>query len=63
MSADAASYGHPLPRLTADDREWYAERAASEGGSRAILDLQIKSNVRARLGAAPSNFDRKHSPC
>jgi len=48
-----------LDRLkTRDDRDWYAARAAEEGWSRGVLEHQIKVNVRAAIGAAPSNFSR-----
>ena len=59
-AVDQLPWGHIqvlLNRLDSnDDREWYAERASLEGWSRHILDFQIKSNLRQRLGAAPSNF-------
>lgn len=46
-----------LDRLgTRDDRDWYARRAADEGWSRAVLEHQIKVDLRAAVGAAPANF-------
>lgn len=46
-----------LDRLdTATERDWYAARAVAEGWSRAVLLHQIDSNLRARIGSAPTNF-------
>jgi len=46
-----------LDRLdTRDDRDWYAARAVEDGWSRAVLEFSIGSGLRARVGAAPSNF-------
>ena len=41
---------------TLPDKEWYASRAVTEGWSRAVLTLQIDTNLKERTGAAPSNF-------
>jgi len=38
------------------ERDWYAARAVVEGWSRAVLEFQVRSGLRARVGAAPSNF-------
>jgi len=38
------------------ERDWYAARAVVEGWSRAVLEFGIRSGLRARVGAAPSNF-------
>jgi predicted nuclease of restriction endonuclease-like (RecB) superfamily len=46
-----------LSRLTTrEERDWYAARAAEEGWTRGILELQIRSRLRDALGAAPTNF-------
>jgi len=46
-----------LDRLdTREERDWYAAQAAGEGWSRAVLEYQIGSGLRRRVGAAPSNF-------
>jgi len=46
-----------LDRLDgASDRLWYAERAASEGWSRAVLEHQIAIDLKSRMGAATTNF-------
>jgi predicted nuclease of restriction endonuclease-like (RecB) superfamily len=37
-------------------RDWYAERIANSGWSRAVFTHQIKSRLHERIGAAPSNF-------
>ncbi|WP_232215959.1 PDDEXK nuclease domain-containing protein [Promicromonospora sukumoe] len=41
---------------TRDDREWYAAKAVQNGWSRASLEFEIKTDLRKRLGSAPSNF-------
>ncbi len=41
---------------TEDDRLWYAERAASEGWSRAVLEHNIATRLKTRVGAAANNF-------
>ncbi|MDV6270946.1 PDDEXK nuclease domain-containing protein [Rhodococcus globerulus] len=43
------------------DRDWYAATAAEHGWSRNVLHNQIKSGLRRRIGAAPSNF-QDHLP-
>ncbi|MDR2565431.1 MAG: PDDEXK nuclease domain-containing protein [Bifidobacteriaceae bacterium] len=40
----------------AEDLRWYAREAVANGWSRAVLAFQLKSGLRERLGAAPSNF-------
>ncbi|ACZ32443.1 protein of unknown function DUF1016 (plasmid) [Xylanimonas cellulosilytica DSM 15894] len=46
-----------LDRLdTREERDWYAARAAEEGWTRGVLELQIRSRLRDSLGAAPTNF-------
>lgn len=60
QAAAQLPWGHVtvlLDRLgTRDDRDWYARRAADEGWSRAVLEHQIKVDLRAAVGAAPANF-------
>lgn len=43
------------------DRDWYASAAAEHGWSRNVLQNQINSGLRGRIGAAPSNF-QDHLP-
>ncbi|GAA4729913.1 hypothetical protein GCM10023216_21920 [Isoptericola chiayiensis] len=46
-----------LDRLkTREERDWYAERAVEDGWSRAVLEHQIKADLRGAIGAAPTNF-------
>ena len=46
-----------LDRLdTRAERDWYAERAAEGGWTRAVLEHYIKAGLRSSMGAAPSNF-------
>ncbi|WP_051028418.1 PDDEXK nuclease domain-containing protein [Cellulosimicrobium cellulans] len=46
-----------LDRLTTrEERDWYAARAAEYGWSRAVLEHQIKADLRRAVGAAPTNF-------
>ncbi|WP_278236923.1 PDDEXK nuclease domain-containing protein [Isoptericola sp. AK164] len=46
-----------LDRLkTREERDWYAERAVEDGWSRALLEHQIKADLRGAIGAAPTNF-------
>lgn len=40
-----------------NDRLWYAERAASEGWSRAVLEHNIAIDLRSRKGIGASNFE------
>ena len=42
---------------SAEDRDWYGSMAVSEGWSRDVLRFQIDSNLRHRVGTAPSNFE------
>ncbi|MDR3692081.1 MAG: PDDEXK nuclease domain-containing protein [Fimbriimonas sp.] len=53
-------WGHNIHLLqTIDDpqtRRWYAEKALTNGWSRNVLSLQIKSRLHERQGAAPTNF-------
>lgn len=39
------------------DRQWYAERCASGGWSRAVLLDRVKGQLHLREGSAPSNFE------
>lgn len=41
---------------TPDDRDYYAGAAVEHGWSRNVLTHHIATNLRARIGAAPSNF-------
>ena len=46
-----------LDKLTAaEDRDFYAVSAVEHGWSRNVLTHHIATNLRARIGAAPSNF-------
>jgi predicted nuclease of restriction endonuclease-like (RecB) superfamily len=46
-----------LNRLDAEvDRDWYAERAVLNGWSRKNLEHHIATDLRGRIGNAPSNF-------
>lgn len=47
---------------TAEDRLWYAERAAAEGWSVRTLRHHIATDLKGRQGLAPSNFDRTLPP-
>jgi len=52
-----------LDRLkTREERDWYAAQALTEGWSRPVLGFQIDSDVRGRLGSAPSNFEQVLTP-
>jgi predicted nuclease of restriction endonuclease-like (RecB) superfamily len=44
------------------ERDWYAARAVEDGWSRAVLEFSIGSGLRARVGAAPSNFTAQLPP-
>ncbi len=44
------------------ERDWYAAAAAANGWSRNVLLNQIKSQLRQRDGAAPSNFPARLTP-
>lgn len=54
-------WGHHVVLMTklkvAEDRLWYAERAASEGWSRKVLEHHIATDLRGRHGLGPSNFE------
>ena len=41
-----------------EERLWYAQHTIQNGWSRAVLDLQIESNLYKRQGKAITNFDR-----
>ena len=41
---------------TRQTRDWYADRAVTEGWSRNILTNQIMARAHARAGSSPSNF-------
>lgn len=67
-SAAAAAqlpWGHIMVLLDklseADERDWYASRALSEGWSRGLLEDRIKGQLHRRIGAAPSNY-AQHLP-
>lgn len=46
-----------LDRLTTrEERDWYAARALDDGWSRAVLEHQIKADLRGAIGAATTNF-------
>ncbi|MFE9235251.1 PDDEXK nuclease domain-containing protein [Cellulosimicrobium funkei] len=46
-----------LERLESREaRDWYAASAAEYGWSRAVLEHQIKADLRRAVGAAPTNF-------
>lgn len=53
-------WGHNVTLLSKldrpDDRLWYAERDAAEGWSRAVLEHNIATRLKARAGAAANNF-------
>ena len=52
-----------LDRLeTRQARDWYADRAVAEGWTRSVLLHFIKADLRAQIGAAPTNFDRALPP-
>jgi predicted nuclease of restriction endonuclease-like (RecB) superfamily len=59
-AAAQAPWGHLMVLLdkldTRDDREWYAAKAVQNGWPRASLEFEIKTDLRKRLGSAPSNF-------
>jgi predicted nuclease of restriction endonuclease-like (RecB) superfamily len=38
------------------DRDWYATEASDNGWSLSVLEPQIATRLRSRVGAAPSNF-------
>lgn len=53
-------WGHVMVLLDQLDsreaRDWYAARCAEEGWTRNVLELKIKVDLRAAVGAAPTNF-------
>jgi len=55
-------WGHNIVLLTKladpDERAWYAQQAIAQGWSRAVLDAQISTDLRARQGKALSSFAR-----
>ncbi|MGB3410868.1 MAG: PDDEXK nuclease domain-containing protein [Microthrixaceae bacterium] len=59
---DQLPWGHIQDLLNKLDdqelRDWYAREAIANGWTRAVLVNQIKSQLHARAGAAPSNFAR-----
>jgi len=63
---DQLPWGHVVVLLgrlsTSDDRDWYAERAVAEGWKRSVLEHFIKVNLKAQLGAAPTNFSTTLPP-
>lgn len=44
---------------TADAREWYAQKAISEGWSRATLEANIRNHLIERQGQAVTNFSQR----
>lgn len=54
-------WGHVVTLLnrlsSSDDRDWYAEQAATNGWSGKVLEHHIATDLRRRIAAAPSNFD------
>ena len=66
QAAAQLPWGHLLVLLDRLDsqaeRDWYAARAVGEGWSRAVLEFGIRSGLRARVGAAPSNFTAQLPP-
>lgn len=59
-------WGHNVLLLTklktAEDRLWYAERVASEGWSRKILEHHIATRLHERQGLGASNFPATLAP-
>jgi predicted nuclease of restriction endonuclease-like (RecB) superfamily len=52
-----------LNRLSSrDDTNWYAERAATEGWKRSVLEHFIKVGLKEQLGSAPTNFAATLAP-
>jgi predicted nuclease of restriction endonuclease-like (RecB) superfamily len=47
---------------TRQTRNWYAERAVTEGWSRNIMTNQIMARAHARAGSSPSNFTSTLAP-
>jgi predicted nuclease of restriction endonuclease-like (RecB) superfamily len=47
---------------TGQTRDWYAERAVTEGWSRNIMTDQIMARAHARAGSSPSNFGSALEP-
>lgn len=66
QAAAQLPWGHLMVLLdkldTREDREWYANRAVEGGWSRASLEFEIKTDLKTRLGTAPSNFAATMSP-
>lgn len=44
------------------DRDWYAHEALTNGWSRKVLEHHIATDLRSRVGAAPSNFPATLAP-
>lgn len=59
-AAAVLPWGHVIVLLDRLDetaaRDWYAERAVTEGWSRGVLEDRIAGRLRDRVGAAPSNY-------
>ena len=47
---------------TADDRDWYAAKAAEHGWSRNVLMNQIMNRTRERVAASATNFEGRLAP-
>ncbi|NNH53652.1 DUF1016 domain-containing protein [Promicromonospora citrea] len=60
QAAAQLPWGHLMVILdkldTPEDRDWYAAMAAEGGWSRASLEFEIGTDLKRRLGSAPSNF-------
>jgi predicted nuclease of restriction endonuclease-like (RecB) superfamily len=54
-------WGHNIALLTKlkdhDIRLWYAKQAIENGWSRSVLEVQIATNLKGRLGSALTSFD------
>lgn len=55
-------WGHLMVLLhrlkSPEEREWYLRATIQNGWSRAVLEAQIETGLKRRLGAAPNNFHR-----
>jgi predicted nuclease of restriction endonuclease-like (RecB) superfamily len=63
QSADQLPWFHIILILTKisapAEREWYADQAIREAWPRTTLEVQIKSKLHLRVGAAPNNFQER----
>ncbi|QAY64722.1 DUF1016 family protein [Xylanimonas allomyrinae] len=64
--AEQLPWGHIMALLDktddTDELTWYAREAVAGGWSRDVLRFQITNDLRARAGAAPSNFTATLAP-